>query len=56
MMNIHHRIFKILVKNQSVTDGRTDGRATWKQYTQKQRKFAGYNKFWNIVISVLVEC
>ena len=24
-MNIHHRVFKILEKKQSVTDGRTDG-------------------------------
>ena len=25
-MNIHHRVFKILGKKQSVTDGRMDGR------------------------------
>ena len=50
LMNFHHCLFKILKKNQNVTDGRmdgwkdgqmdrktdrqTDGRTTWKQYTQ----------------------
>ena len=33
LMNFHHCLFKILKKNQNVTDGRKDGRTTWKQYT-----------------------
>ena len=49
LMNIHHCVFKILGKNQSVTDGHTDRktdgsmdrRTTWKQYTPPQTKFAG---------------
>ena len=33
LMNFHHCLFKILKKNQNVTDGRTERRTTWKQYT-----------------------
>ena len=48
-MNFHHCLFKILKKNQNITDGRTDGHmdgktdrwTMWKQYTSHKHSLRG---------------